>query len=362
MIANEDHGAIEALERGSRLDVPARAHWRRVERAANRVGLTMPVLPDYLHLSVGGTLSVGGYGIDSIRHGGQVDHVERLEIITPGGERLRCSSTERPDLFSRALAGLGHAGVIERAVLRCVPHQPWTTFFTCRHASLAALVASCGWLVEAADGPALFKGVAARGRFTTFYGQVSPNVQAALRVPPPGGIAAERPRRWISPRYRALRALSVRAWVASFGRARRCWSDYVMTHAALEQFSQVVDELRARDAFGGCLASIYLLGIRRLPRAVALPFDPMTGLDAPVAFGIGLYSMVPAGRADLLAQVRAASRRCLEACLTLGGRPYRYGCHDVSDLERAALYGDAGMPVADSWPEFDPARIWRSAS
>ncbi|WP_041836784.1 FAD-binding protein [Actinosynnema mirum] len=54
---------------------------------ALRHGRTPPVLTDYLGLSVGGTLSVGGHGGASHQHGAQTDTVLELDVLTPNGSR-----------------------------------------------------------------------------------------------------------------------------------------------------------------------------------------------------------------------------------------------------------------------------------
>jgi FAD/FMN-containing dehydrogenase len=79
------------------------------------------VLTDYLGLTVGGTLSVGGLGGTSHRYGTQTDTVLALDAVTADGRQRSCSATESPELFQALLAGLGQCGVITRATLRLVP-------------------------------------------------------------------------------------------------------------------------------------------------------------------------------------------------------------------------------------------------
>ena len=71
--------------------VGAGARWDQLVRAAWLHGLTPPVLPDYLGLSVGGTLSVGGFGGASFRHGAQTDQLLELTVVTGRGELCICS-------------------------------------------------------------------------------------------------------------------------------------------------------------------------------------------------------------------------------------------------------------------------------
>ncbi|GGX57531.1 FAD-binding protein [Streptomyces fructofermentans] len=105
---------------GGSVTVGAGARWSDVARAAIAHGLTPPVFTDYLELSVGGTLSVGGLGGQSHQHGAQVDTVLELDVVTGAGERLRCSPTRHRDLFLATLAGLGQCAIIVGATLRLV--------------------------------------------------------------------------------------------------------------------------------------------------------------------------------------------------------------------------------------------------
>lgn len=85
------------------------------------LGLIPPTLTDYLGLSVGGTLSVGGISGASFRHGFQTDSVLELEVVTGTGDFVRCSASENSDLFDAVRAGLGQCGVIVSARVRLVP-------------------------------------------------------------------------------------------------------------------------------------------------------------------------------------------------------------------------------------------------
>lgn len=102
-----------------RIVVDAGITWREVVHATP--GRTPPVLTDYLGVTVGGTLSVGGIGGTSHRYGVQTDNVLALDVITHDGRLTHCSPTTEPDVFHAALAGYGQAGIIVRATLRLVP-------------------------------------------------------------------------------------------------------------------------------------------------------------------------------------------------------------------------------------------------
>jgi cytokinin dehydrogenase len=95
--------------------------WLELIKASLAVGQTPPVATDYLGLSVGGTLSVGGIGGATSHHGLLVDNVLSLEVVTGKGDLVRCSAATRPDLFHAVLGGLGQFGIITRATVRLIP-------------------------------------------------------------------------------------------------------------------------------------------------------------------------------------------------------------------------------------------------
>lgn len=107
--------------RSDRAVVDAGVTWYDLARQTLAHGVTPPVLTDYLDLSVGGTLGVGGIGGTTQRYGMQVDTVLELEVVTGEGELVRCSPTRHRALFQAVLGSLGQLAIIVRATLRLVP-------------------------------------------------------------------------------------------------------------------------------------------------------------------------------------------------------------------------------------------------
>ena len=101
--------------------VDAGMTWRTVVERTAVAGLAPPVLPDYLDLTVGGTLSAGGISGTSFRFGAQIDNVDELLVVTAMGDVVVCSDTEEPDVFNAVLGGFGRAGIIVRATIRLEP-------------------------------------------------------------------------------------------------------------------------------------------------------------------------------------------------------------------------------------------------
>lgn len=97
------------------IEVEAGAGWDVVLMAATERGRTPPIVTDWLKVSVGGTLSMGGFGFMSFWRGTQMDHVLELEVVTGTGEVIRCSSHHHQDLFDAVRGTHGTFGIITRA-------------------------------------------------------------------------------------------------------------------------------------------------------------------------------------------------------------------------------------------------------
>ncbi|MDQ3829783.1 MAG: FAD-binding protein [Candidatus Tectomicrobia bacterium] len=97
--------------------VDAGVRWLDLLTATVAQGYTPPVLTDYLELSVGGVLQVGGIGGHSHHVGFAVDNVRELQVVTGEGHVVTCSSSDKADLFNAVLGGLGQFGLIVRAHL-----------------------------------------------------------------------------------------------------------------------------------------------------------------------------------------------------------------------------------------------------
>ncbi|XP_065023031.1 cytokinin dehydrogenase 4 isoform X1 [Musa acuminata AAA Group] len=97
--------------------------WINVLLECLKHGLAPKSWTDYLHLTIGGTLSNAGISGQAFRHGPQISNVHQLEIVTGSrkGELLTCSTEENAALFHAALGGLGQFGVITGARIALEP-------------------------------------------------------------------------------------------------------------------------------------------------------------------------------------------------------------------------------------------------
>lgn len=122
------------------VEVDVGASWRSVLQATLSYGLAPPVLTKFLGLTVGGTLSIGGVGVASLRHGAQVDQTLALQVVTGEGDVKSCSLDQQRDLFEAALAGQGQFAVITRATLRLERAPPQVREYTLPYPDLQTLV------------------------------------------------------------------------------------------------------------------------------------------------------------------------------------------------------------------------------
>ncbi|KAJ0978008.1 hypothetical protein J5N97_013482 [Dioscorea zingiberensis] len=103
------------------VDVAGGELWINLLKESLKYGLAPKSWTDYLHLTVGGTLSNAGISGQAFRHGPQISNVYQLEIVTGKGEVMICSPAENADLFYAVLGGLGQFGIITRARIALQP-------------------------------------------------------------------------------------------------------------------------------------------------------------------------------------------------------------------------------------------------
>ncbi|XP_078162099.1 cytokinin dehydrogenase 3-like [Carex rostrata] len=107
------------------MDVSSGALWIEVLKESLKFGLAPRSWTDYLHLTVGGTLSNAGISGQTFKFGPQISNVLQLEVVTGQGEFVTCSRSENSELFYSVLGGLGQFGIITKAriILQKAPEK-----------------------------------------------------------------------------------------------------------------------------------------------------------------------------------------------------------------------------------------------
>lgn len=151
-----------------RAEVDAGVLWSQLLQSTLERQLTPPVLTDYIELSVGGTLAVGGIGGTSHRYGVQVDNVMELWVVTGSGNLETCSRFQNNALFEAVLAGLGQCGIIVRATIRLIKAAQNVRVFLLFYSDLTAFASDQRLLIT-------------ESRFDYVEGQVVPDVSGGWR-------------------------------------------------------------------------------------------------------------------------------------------------------------------------------------
>lgn len=266
-----------------------------------------------------------------------MDHVEELTLITPCGETLSCSRSREPEVFRLVLGGLGTLGVISEVALRVAPRPAPVRIHRLELASLTeamqAMVDATGWT----DPPDMALS------FTPVEGAVPSRVPLLLgyeREHPSPPLPGAAPPLLVED-FPARLNEDVWRWLSPFGARRKLWADYVVPRSEAASFCEDVERLLGERAeVLPHLAGTYLLAHRRGEGDFPLAAHSLPQ-EAREAFGVGLYFMV--GESDLRAEaaVLRALSGALRRCIARGGRPYRYGIHDLTPSDERAIYGDA---------------------
>lgn len=107
-----DDGTLAVLGAGTTL--------HQANRALAGLGLAFENLGDIEAQTVAGALSTGTHGTGA-RFGGLATQVAAMELVLADGTVVRCSPSERPDLFACARVGLGALGVVTEVTVRAAP-------------------------------------------------------------------------------------------------------------------------------------------------------------------------------------------------------------------------------------------------
>ncbi len=128
--------------------VDAGVRWSELLEETVPLGKSPPTLTDYVDLSIGGTISVGGVGGQVSRYGMQVDNVVELEVVTGRGKLVTCSPTKRRRLFNAVRSGLGQFGIIVRARVRLIDVPSMARRYSVFYSELADMMSDQETVIE----------------------------------------------------------------------------------------------------------------------------------------------------------------------------------------------------------------------
>ncbi len=343
--------------------------WRQLVEHLAGQRLSPPVLTNNLDVTVGGTLSMGGLGVASWRHGTQADNCLELEVVTGSGDIVRCSSEKNADLFDAVRAGAGQFGVITEAVLKVRRHRPRFRSFYLIYDELPALLSDLetvmtearfddleSWCTPCPQG---FKKVA--GQRVPFAQWFFP-LHATVEVE--DGLAPEEAAEKLAglkfykhvhtedgdlleffARLDNLFALWKRGGFWDYAHP---WMECVLPWQSTAMYiSQVLANLPPQALVGG---HILLWPARGTASSVPLFMRPTSNFL--MGFGI-----LPAVQKQYVEEVLPHMNRASQAASMMGGKRYLSGWINFDHAAWKAHYGEKWATVVAAKQKFDPQGI-----
>lgn len=336
-----------------RATVDAGVQWLDLIQATLARGLTPPVATDYLGLSVGGTLCLGGIGGATSRYGLLVDNVLALEVVTGDGRLVRCSPTENRDLFRVVLGGLGQYGIIVRAVVKLMPAETTARVYNLFYPDLESMTA--------AQRTAL-----ADRRFSYLEGQLIPGesgwqfmLEGVVYYTPPSTPDDAAITAGLNPASSQISELPYFAWLNRiYDLVQQLkaldlpgpWINVFLPAAATNEYVEHVLATTPPADAGGVIL-LY-------PVSNAVINRPLVRLpDSPVVFLLALLRAVsPPNDADVQ-RLLAVNRELYDRARAVGGTHYPVGSIPLTPADWRAHYGPRYPEVLLAKARFDPKHV-----
>lgn len=357
VIDMSQHQSIHSVQ-SDHVVVDAGATWREVLAATLPQGIAPPVLTDYLELSVGGTLVVGGIGGTTSRYGVQSDNIIEMDVVTGKGQQVTCSPNQNADLFDAVRAGLGQVAVITRATLKLIPAPERVRRFLLFYPDLSALLNDERLLADddrfdAVQGAVLPTPTGWKYRLDAvapFSGNNPPDDGALL-----AGLSDDRSAAEINtlPYFDYLNRLAA---LEQLLRANGQWfypHPWLTTFVGDAQVESVVSaELeRLTPADLGTFGQVVLSAFRR--QAVTSPLLRLPEDDLAYAFNlVRIPTTDDIVEANRLVQ---ANRAIYERIRAAGGTLYPVSAFPMSRYDWRRHFGSAYERLRDAKRKFDPA-------
>jgi cytokinin dehydrogenase len=340
---------------GPCIDVDAGIRWNTLLDATLAQGLMPPALTDYIGQTVGGTLSVGGVGAMTHRHGTQVDNVIELSVVTGRGKVVQCSATRRRDLFEAVLAGQGQVGIIVRATMTLIAAPQRIRVFDLVYTELAAMTGDIrrlmtdqrfdvleAFALPLPDGTWIYLLQAG----SCYDPPAQPNAAALL-----DGLHDQRFA--LGTEDHTLSAFANRVPV-NLPKQPHPWIDLILPDAAIEPFVGAVEQT-LKPLVNGDTFQLLLI-----PMRTGLFTRPLFRAPASdFAFGFGILRFMP-DDAGAVEQAVAYNRTLFDQCRDLGGTHYPISAVRLDRDDWVRHYGEQFGKLEAAKRRHDPDNVFAS--
>jgi cytokinin dehydrogenase len=350
---------IHEINAGDAL-VDAGVRWIDLLEATVPLGKSPPTLTDYIEISVGGTLSVGGIGGQAFQHGLQVDNILELEVVTGRGQVVTCSPTHRPALFNAIRAGLGQFAIVVRARVRLVDVPPMVRTYTAVYPDAASLTTDQVTLIQ-------------EGRFDYVEGAAFPDGAGGWLF----SLEAAKYFEVAAPPDDAAMLAGLSFLPGTESSADASYFDFVNRLAPLVAFLQSIGVWglphpwlnlflpggQAASFVQDTLATVTVDDVGQGPvllypflrAAATAPFLPLPGDDVVFLFSL-LRNSLPYIPGHLAAQLQQ-NRAIYDAAHAIGSTQYAIGSIPFSAADWEDHFGPAWLDFVDAKDEHDPDRV-----
>ncbi|MCB5178553.1 FAD-binding protein [Streptomyces antimicrobicus] len=341
--------------------VEAGVTWGQLTDATLALGKTPPALPDYLYISIGGTLSVGGIGGTVQKHGLMVDTVQAIDIVTADGKLVTATPWLRADLFNAALAGAGQVGIIVRVNVKLVPAPKRAVVFSLFYADLETYLADsekvmaegrfqvhAGEMLQKPDG----SGWRYKMEVGATYDTTAPDrdrLLAGLRDVRSDAVIED-----VTFRDYMFRLDAYEAYLKSSGHwyTPKPWLSMFLPASKTKTFMQLVERELTADSLGGGFLLFYPYYTSKIRRPLAVQPAESVGylfdlLRFPNPGDTGVQAMLD------------QNRRLYDIAVSMGAKRYLVGSiPNMTQADWKAHYGNRWAAFAYAKKKYDPTNIF----
>lgn len=345
----------------SHVKVQGGLRWRDLLEEVVPDGLTPPVLTGYVGLSIGGTLSMGGIGAASFRHGAQVNNVLELQVVTGTGKLVTCSPTKNSTLFNAVLGGVGQYGIIVRATLPLLPVAPMARNYIIAYTDSASYFTDMNKLTSAGQVDGVYGQINTDGQGGWVYliiavkffhpgsAPVDTQILSGLNFPAPALQVMDMDTlsfdTFVDTQLEFLDSIGLH-------QIPHVWGDYFVPASKMKSFvDSELARLTPADLGPSGFILVFPIKNRRQDLAFRLPNESNGFL-----FDI-LCSALPADAASFKATQIPKARAVFERARAIGSTIYPIGSTPMNKLDWAFQYGPMALRLALAKLLHDPLKI-----